>query len=50
MNIIMGFLLIGVGIFLSRYVESDIGVLIASLWLIAGIILFSLPRTKRRGR
>ena len=48
MNIIMGLLMIAVGIFLSRYVENDMGMLIVSLWLIAGTCLASLPTGTRR--
>ena len=43
MNVFMGLIMIGYAIYLSRYVENDMGVLIVSLWMIAGICLASIP-------
>ena len=43
MNVLMGLFMIGAGIFLCRFVENDMGMLIVSLWMIAGIFLASMP-------
>ena len=43
MKVFMGIFMIITGIFLSGYIENDMGILIVSLWLIAGMFLLGMP-------